>query len=183
MSLHNSSRLRLHTVIPFSWHVIAAGTGHTLAPVQNHEFLRASLLMEEHAPASTGDAHDETLLRLARLENRMDLLLQMTAQILIRQQPLPPAVEVEFGTESLQWTVDNQGQPPAAGDHLMLDLYLLPGFPFRLSLTAIVREVMANGPAGVSVYADFEQTDEIIRDILLRYIFRQHRRQIASARS
>lgn len=183
MSLQNSSRLRLHTVIPFSWQVIAAGTGAMLAPSQNLEFLRASLLMEDHAPASTGDAHDETLLRIARLENRMDLLLQMTAQILIRQQPLPPAVAVEFGTESLQWTVDGTVQPPGTGDLLMLDLYLLAGFPFRLSLTAIVREVIHTESNGISVHADFEQMDETIRDILLRYIFRQHRRQIASTRS
>lgn len=122
------------------------------------------------------DAHNSQ-----RLEFKIDVLIDMVAELLGRHLVLPDTAPVHLGADFMQW----RGDAPAfltAGRLLRVEVYLNRKYPSPLVLFGTVESVQPE-TGGVSLLSlRYQGTSAGLRSGLERIIFRQHRRLIAQAR-
>jgi hypothetical protein len=138
--------------------------------LHNEGILRSLASMESMALES--DETDELRMEIQRLENKVDLMLDMLMELASRANPPPQEVQVRFNEYALEWRDEPAVTP---GQWVELSLYLNPRFPQPLLLPGVVDQ---NDPNVVH----FEELTENFRDLLSRFIFRQHRRLVARKR-
>lgn len=109
--------------------------------------------------------------QLQRLDQKIDLLLNLVGQWLTRELALPPAQPARLGVRGVQWQAS---LPPGPG---RINIYLRGGLPIALALPAQLQRL----PDG-HVLAEFQGLDAQVTEGLERYIFRCHRRAVAQAR-
>jgi hypothetical protein len=109
--------------------------------------------------------------QLQRLDQKIDLLLNLVGQWLTRELALPAPQPARLGVRGVLWQAD---LPPGAG---RVDIYLRAGLPVALSLPATLQHASAG-----QVLAEFQGLDAAVTEGLERYIFRCHRRAVAQAR-
>jgi hypothetical protein len=132
--------------------------------------LRLESMETVHAEA---DESNEMLHEIRRLENKVDLALDLIMDLVSKSSPQPPSTHVRFNEYGLEW----QGVSGlAAGSKVLISLYLNPRFPRPLFLTGTLLQRDPN-------IVEFDEMPETINDYLTRFIFRQHRRQIARQRT
>lgn len=110
---------------------------------------------------------------LLRLNQKLDLALELLGQLLARERVPPPAVQVCLSARGVSWRPD---PVPAAGPG-WLTLHLLPHVPKALELPALLQ----SRPDG-TVVAEFQGVEPPLGDALERFVFRRHRRAIAQAK-
>ncbi len=166
--------------LPLRWtrHEAATHPGElALLEHENQESLRVMLAVDEHHAAHTADdtpfGHE-----VARLDSKLDLLLQLVAQLLARHSPPAERVPVRLGARSIEWEA---AQVPAQGNRVLIEVYPNPKFPCPLVLSGRVQATRP-APAGQSVTVAFEHLGDAVREELEKFIFRAHRRHIAHAR-
>jgi hypothetical protein len=138
--------------------------------LHNEGILRSLASMESLAVDS--EEGDEIRQEIQRLESKLDLALDMLMQLVSAAHPPPDEVAVRLNEYALQW----QGGPEVTeGQWLEISLFLNPRFPQPLLLPGIVAGTDPN-------VVHFEALTENFRDLLSRYIFRQHRRLVARQR-
>ncbi|HHH36396.1 MAG TPA: hypothetical protein ENK48_06145 [Gammaproteobacteria bacterium] len=146
---------------------------------RNEEVLRAIAALDEHH----GEGGEEDALHhgqeLARIESKLDLLLDMVSQMLTAQLAVPPSLPVRLSALGVQWR--QSGPLPAAGRRLLLELYLHRKFLRPLILPGRVADVREEEGGG-EVTVVFEGMTEAVSNWLEKLIFRQHRRSVALAR-
>jgi hypothetical protein len=131
--------------------------------------LRLESMETTHAES---DESNEMMHEIRRLENKVDLVLDLMMDLISKASPLPPATHIRFNEFGLEW----QGVSSlTAGSKVLITLYLNPRFPKPLVLTGTLLQRDPNRVA-------FDEIPETINDYLTRFIFRQHRRQIARQR-
>lgn len=138
--------------------------------LHNEEILRSLASMESLAMES--DENDELRQEIQRLESKLDLALDLLMELVSANHPPPKEVLVRFNEYALEW---QYGPSVTAGQWVELSLYLNPRFPQPLLLPGVVARTAPN-------VVHFEELTENFRDILSRYIFRQHRRLVARQR-
>ncbi len=169
-------------VVPLRWRKIDTQVpAAQLANIysQNEEMLRFIAALEEYGAANTDEENSAHLHELARVENKINLLLDMVGQLLARQTDMPQAVLIRLSPDAIQWQSDHV---PATGDQLLLDVYINKKHPNPLVFLGCVHQVEALNN-GFSVIVEFKNTSEAVASALEKMIFRQHRRQIASLRT
>lgn len=127
---------------------------------------------EDDAPA----AHE-----LHRLENKLDLLIDLVGELLTRQSDLPAPVPVRLCAETLVWTCAPDAAP-APGDSVEAEVFLNPRYPRPLVMFGLVESVEADADGRANVSLRYRELSEGARGALEKTIFRQHRRLIAHAR-
>lgn len=147
------------------------------AAEQNERVLQALRVLDEYALSEAGEEGGAVAQELARLDAKLNLMLDLVNQLLTRHLDLPPPRAVALGSQGLSWHTD---APPAVGDAVVVELYLNVRYPVPLVLQARVASVGAGRPAPVEV--SFEYLKDNVQEWLERIIFRHHRRQIAEAR-
>lgn len=152
--------------------------GLARAQETSEEALRIFSVLDEHLP-ELNDEHPAVARELQRLDFKINLLLDLVSQLLTRHRPLPAAVPVRLGTDSLEWT--DSTAAPSVGTWVELDLYLYPRYPAPLTLPARIQAVEAEN-GGTRVTAHLATLAEPVQEWLEKTIFRRHRRQIAQAR-
>ena len=140
--------------------------------------LRVISALEEYRP-EPGEEHAEVAQELARLDFKLSLVLDLVGQLLSRQLTLPESLPVRLGARGLEWPA---ADPPRPGAHLIVSLYLHPGYPRPLELPGVVAGVDPL-PVGGRVRLAFRGLGEPVEDWLEKFIFRHHRRSIAHARA
>ena len=131
--------------------------------------LRLESMETAHAES---DESNEMMHEVRRLENKVDLVLDLMMDLISKASPMPPSIHVRFNEYGLEW----QGiSSLAAGSKVLISLYLNPRFPRPLVLTGTLLQRDPN-------IVEFDDIPETIKDYLTRFIFRQHRRQIARQR-
>jgi hypothetical protein len=144
--------------------------------ISSYEQANEALLMRletRNSPVHEIDEDDMVHHELHRLEVKMDLILDLLTEVVSQSQILPASVPIEFNEYAIQL-------PPTAeietDMNVRIDLYLDPAFPKPVILFARVYSVEP-------FRLEIQHVSEVITDLLSRYIFRQHRRQIAKERS
>ncbi len=151
----------------------ALPTGQQLADANRSAAILLALLIGLDEPAPPLDESPELVAHLQRLDQKLDLLMELVGQWLHRELALPPAQLLRLGARGVAW---RPAQAPPAGP-ASVRLYLQPGLPKPLELPAVLRP-LEDG----SMLAEFYGLDGPVTDGLERYIFRCHRRAVAQAR-
>lgn len=167
------SGLVLAEPLPLRWHVCESSCAAPHLQLSNEEILRVILSLDEHH-VEANDENPEMALELQRLESKINLVLELVSQVLVRQLQLPDAIPVRLAAHELEWETTT---PPAIGSWLQLELFVCTRYPRPLVLSARVKDVAAG-----RVRAEFDGLGESVQDLLERLIFRHHRRSIAASR-
>ena len=125
--------------------------------------------LDEPAPVPEDEPH--LAAQLQRIEQKVDLLMNLVGQWLTRELALPPAQPARIAVRGALWQTET---PPGAG---RIDIYLRPGLPVALTLPALLQRA-----SGGQMLAEFQGLDAAVTEGLERYIFRCHRRAVAQSR-
>jgi len=163
--------------LPVAWEPLPGpSTAQVSGSQANEELLGNLLILDEAVADAEEDAPQE---HWRRVEAKLDLMLSLLGEMLAGQRGLPAPRPVYLGGEVL--CIDGiSDQPlPAVGDWLRVQLYLLPSIP--RPLVVAVEVLPSKTPKRLLLR--LTGLPETTRDLLERFVFRQHRRAIAQARS
>lgn len=143
---------------------------------RNEVVLRTLSLVEEHDETQAENAERA---EMHRLEAKVNLALELLAELLTqRTSPLPPR-PIRFNSHGLCWLAD---EPIEIDVLLLVECYVLPAWPVPLKLYARVKSVE---PANARhrICASLEGLSEGAAIWLDKLVFRRHRRAIAQRRT
>lgn len=112
----------------------------------------------------------------ARLEKKLDLLIEMMGHLVSRAAARPPAVVAALSAVALEWRCEAASPPP--GSIGIAEVHLREGVAEALRLPGRVGPAQSGGRALLR----FEGLTEVESDALERFVFRQHRRAVAGQR-
>lgn len=164
--------------LPVSW-IINEGNVAT-APAHhfnNQNRLRMVLGLDE-ASHDVSDESQDLGHELQRLDFKLNVILEMVGQLVSQNLVLPQVYAVTLGPSAM---LIKSVEAPPLGQSVLMKLYLEQRFPFPLDILAEVVSV-AETADGFSSRFDYLDMDETCQDLLEKYIFRQHRRQVALMR-
>lgn len=143
---------------------------------RNLRVLQAMTALEEHGQVEKADENSPYAADMARLELKVNLLLDMMGQLLTASQPRPKPAAVRFNALGGVWQASSPF--PDLGSQGVLEVYLRECIADPLRLVGRIASV---GPDG-RVKVRFIPPGEHIADLLEKLAFRKHRRQVAGAR-
>jgi hypothetical protein len=165
--------------LPLAWtEVEALPSEQRLASinVSNEALIRACEGLEEsHRPSEDSPelAHE-----LARLEAKLNLVLELLGDWLRVQGGQPETRRVRFNAAGLEWWAP---AGPESGSLVQLTLHVCPAFPRAMTLYGQVLERAGEG-GETRILVSFEGLSDPVLDGLERLIFRRHRREVAQRR-
>lgn len=165
---------------PLTWERISPAEleqEHNPADDGNEITLRYYYLLDErgHEPA---EDRDEPAPELVRIEQRLNLVIELLGQVLSRSFDLPPAVPCVFNREFFEWSSEKL---PSPGECIRLAVHLHAHYPKPLMLLGQVTQVVQN--SGIQrVTVQLAPLSESVGGWLDRLIFRAHRRAVAQTR-
>ena len=124
----------------------------------NELLLRSVSALEEKIDT---DENDEIAQELRRQDMKLNLILDLLGALLLQQQVIPEARELQLSAAGLRTAVS---PVPASGQHCRIQLY-----------------IDSAGQGGATDVA-FIGLSQVVTDHLDKFIFRHHRRRIAQAR-
>jgi hypothetical protein len=168
-------------LLPIAWTPGPAAERLELARMNadNQQLLGAEASLEEaRVLEALKDESPALVHELQRLEYKLNLVLRLTAEISLREKPLPTAHPVRLGARGLEW----QGaEGLVAGSTGLLQLYINPALPQALRLSCRVVGEHVRDAARVVQLGFLGQSEQVVAQ-LDKLIFRHHRRLIAGAR-
>lgn len=166
---------------PLVWHPVhtlpAANQQVELASA-NGEVLKALLLLDTPLGELGDDAAEAGMQDMARLDFKLNLLLDMMGQLLLKQRIVPQARPLTLMPQSLIWQDDDA---PVLDSLLQVELYCSMKYPRPLRLYGRVVEV---NPQNSSwwIQLALQALGEGLQEGLERFIFIHHRRAVAQSR-
>lgn len=145
----------------------------TVLAERNERLLRAAAAIDDHSMDLSED-HSELAGEVMRLELKVNLLIELTGQLLSQKLDLSPAVPVCLSSRGIEWS---GRRLPKEGERLLLSIYLYPSIPTPLQLYGTVFHIEAENEQKVVV--SFHQVGVGVENFLDRFLFRQHRRNVA----
>ncbi len=143
---------------------------------RNETMLRAFAMLEEHDVTQADGAERA---EFHRLEGKLDLALELLADVVReREQDVSP-VPVRFNMRGLCWSSPKRAE---SGELLRVDCHLLPPWPLPLRLYAQVVGVERQADLWL-VCSRLQGLTPGVEDWLAKLVFRRHRRQVARQRS
>ncbi len=154
---------------PFAWKLCSADDGMNEFPLNNIAYT----LLEEtghHGIARENDFDSE----IQRLEHKINLVIQMLGQMMQSKQSRPDKVLLRLGAETIDWQ-NPQAQP---GERYLVSLYLYESVavPIQAYVDIIEKQGEWCSARIVPLSTDEQSAWE-------RWVFRQHRRQVANTRA
>jgi hypothetical protein len=143
----------------------------------NERFLRR-VNSQEDEPADIAETHPELAKELLRLESKLDLIFDMVGTVLAGHLKLPKPCPIRLTAKGVSW---DSRQTPPVGSRVHIALYLLPNYPYPLTLSGRIQSV-EKCPEGRQTTAVFDEMSESAQDWLEKMIFREHRRRVAHSR-
>jgi len=170
--------LAYEDVVPVQWRSLPEPFNPTVVGSyadRNLRVLQALSALEEHGqiekPDDSPHASD-----IARLDLKVNLLLDMVGQLLVASHPRPQPTSIRFNALGAVW--QGAGPAPALGNQGVLEVYLRDCIAEPLRLVGRIASVTPEG----RIKARFIPPGEHIADLLEKLAFRKHRRQIAGAK-
>lgn len=167
--------LAYEDVLPVGWSARATGVDSAVAASlseRNVRLLQALAAIEDHGAT---DKPDESAPDLARLDFKINLLLDLVGQLVVANRPRPPPSPIRFNALGAVWQA---AAPPPQGQQGVAEIHLRDFLAEPLRLAGTLTSV---SPAG-EVTVRFAPVGEPVADLLERLIFRHHRRQVAGIR-
>jgi hypothetical protein len=168
-------------LLPLAWTPGAPAERLELARMNadNHQLLGAESSLEEaRVLEALKDESPALVHELQRLEYKLNIVLRLTAEISLRDKPLPPAHAVRLGARGLEWQA---GESIGVGSTGLLQLYINPALPQALRFSGRVVGELGAGSERVVQLSFIGQSEQVVAQ-LDKLIFRHHRRFIAGAR-
>lgn len=168
----SESGISLHARLPLAWAAAHAFPQSLLAEWMHGNLvcLQALAALESHEKDIDAGATGEHA--AGRLEAKVDLLLQLVGELMRKQQPSPPSMDVVLDAQEVIW---DSAAPIAAGSEGVLTLFLSPRLHWPLTLP-----VQVTGVQGTKVHAKLIHLSEDVQEWLERTLFRYHRRALHS---
>lgn len=161
--------------LPLRW-TAQAFAFDTPAQAEALRVLATVAVLEEHAKPQAEEAGGIEA-EVARLHQKVQLLMEMVGSLVRAQLALPAPVPVRLTASGLRW---QSLAPPEVDSQGLIELWLHPACPEPLRLPARVLAVSAEVPALVE--AAFEGLPEALAGALEKLVFLRHRRELAEAR-
>jgi hypothetical protein len=133
-----------------------------------------SALMDRRSDTSEDDS--PLTQEVARLDAKLNVLMEIVNRLLLPQSGLPPRIALRFNASGAVLPWDGL---PAVGQTALLKIH----FDACRALPLELPGVRLAGPTDGKGFLGFEGLTEPVRDGIERLVFRQHRRQIAEARA
>lgn len=141
-----------------------------------HDVLNAVILLEQMAIEQAACIPKQHPSDLAKLEQKVDFLTELMANVLLSQMDLPMKQDIQMSREHIVW---QSASALENGQYCLLSLYLTRKYPLPLQLPIIVTDrQQENRYKGQILLSDEQVTDD-----LTRLVFLFHRRQIAREKS
>lgn len=176
-----SSPLEYEERLPISWRRLRQPLSEVDTARLNEMALVAlqTVLAWNDVPApDVGEETGPHAQELARLDLKLNMLLEMVAGLLSRDGALPEETRVRLSKKGLSWTTSN---PPAVSGRICISVCLLRHVPKPVGLLAVANSVEPV-EGGYRVDAEFVDLSKAVQDTIEKIIFRHHRREVAHAR-
>ncbi len=147
----------------------------------NEEVLRFITTLDEFHVDGQDEPSNSSSLDLSRIEFKLNLLLDMVTQLVIRETSMPESMPITLGSAGIEWV---SVAPPSEGALVELSLYLHHKFPRPFIVIGQVLSVKTiEGASGkYLIHLAYEAMSDVVQSGLEKLIFRQHRRSIAQSR-
>jgi len=173
--------MRCADVLPLSWQGGSLPGAAEAARLDddNVHTLKAVAALEEYA-TEPADESDPESLEQRRLNDKVNILLEMVGHLLALHASAPAPVAVTLSSDAVEWDAF-AGAAPADGARGIVRLYLHRYVPRPLCLAGVAR-CEDRGDGRVRVRLEFAPLGAPLASALERHVFRRHRRAIAGAR-
>lgn len=142
---------------------------------RNLRALQALAALEEHGQVEKPDDSPHAA-DIARLDLKVNLLLDMVGQLLVASNPRPRPTSIRFNALGAVW--EGNSPMPVLGNQGVLEVYLRDCIAEPLRLVGRIASISPEG----RIKARFIPPGEHIADLLEKLAFRKHRRQVAGAK-
>jgi hypothetical protein len=167
--------LALEDSLPFAWK--AGAVSSQRCAETNLRVLQACLALDDQANVDNPDEATPQSLEFARLDSKLNLMLDMLGRLLAQNQLRPPAARLRFNVRGGEWQATNLGNAAhaAPGTAGVLEVYLRDCLSDPLRLAGHVESVTND----TRLSARFDPQPEAVANLLSKFIFREHRRRVA----
>lgn len=141
----------------------------------NEEALRAISLMEE-LRLDLKEEHERSS-DIQRIESKVNIVLDLVALLARQSGQLPPIYPTRLAAAFIEW---QSSAAPQDGQSVIVQVYLSAKYPRPVQLVGIAETASADSIFNCRV--NLTSAGEVQQDLLEKYIFRQHRRQVALER-
>ena len=167
--------------LPLEW-----ASGEALGPLADKQQIATNLYVlaavaavEDNAPGRLQEEQPELQQELQRLDAKLQLLMDMVARLLRREESFPQRHPVRLAVDLIEVAGDLPGM--SMGAEGTLSLYLHPAIPAPLQLFGRVMDE-ARDDEGHWLHFRAGLLSDPEKEALSRHVFRHHRRGIAAAR-
>ncbi|MGD9598635.1 MAG: PilZ domain-containing protein [Steroidobacteraceae bacterium] len=166
-------------VVPLCWTALAEAAEPDRVSAQceqNLRLLQALAALEDHGPTDKADENSPHSADLMRVEFKVNLLLDLVGQILVRGAPRPAAVPMRFNARSATWRTEDRAL--VAGAYGRLEIWLREALVEPLRMYGRVVSV------GIDrrVKLRFDALGAPVEDLIEKLAFQRHRRHVAGTR-
>lgn len=169
--------LACEDVLPVAWEPLARprdAFAQAATDESNLLLLQACVAVEERPVRDKTEESGPLFAELARMELKLNLVLQLLGDIVRRGHPAALA-RVRFNSLGASWWPP--GAAPQRGSRGLLRIQLRSALPQTLDLAGEV-----SGVEGGEVKLRFDQVPEALAELIGRLIFLRHRRHLADVK-
>ena len=144
---------------------------------ENQQILQLDASLEERHPVDAKD--DDAVIRneLERLESKLNVIMQLLARLLSRENVLPGDRKFRLAADGIEWEHDAMLKVGSLG---VVSLHINRTLPYPLDLAGKVVGVHQSGAKYRTAFV-FEGVAANVVELLEKMIFRHHRRAVADA--
>ena len=141
----------------------------------NEALLRVAGILGEHRLEV--DEHMEFVVELQRLEQKVDLMLEMLGIFMMKHMELPARRHLRLNPKGVAIRLNQGEQRVEVGSRLMLSIYIQPEIPRPVRFFGQVVEATRG-----ELIVGFLAVDHVVEDWMEKTVFKHHRRQVARQR-
>ncbi|MCW9023768.1 MAG: PilZ domain-containing protein [Gammaproteobacteria bacterium] len=172
--------LVIEPYIGLAWKAMPANTNQQTLFKNNLLTLSLLDMLQEQRTGHDIHPHGHSLQKteLQHIDAKLNLLLGLVTQLLNHDQAMPEFQTIKFSIDGIEWYDKSK---PELQQTLLLDIYLDTENHHALKLPATVENI-STVDSGYMVKTRFLPLSEEVKNHLEKWIFRQHRREVAQAR-
>ncbi len=167
--------------LPLEWSSLAGFSSSLSSSVEraNQNCLKIVLGLDEGMHEAP-DENAELSQGLQRMDFKINIILELVGQLVSQNIQMPISTDIKLGPKAIQWLASTN--PPEPGQKVQIKIYLDARFPFPYLIFGSVTSVTPVKD-GDCIVVETAQENAYSLELLEKYIFRCHRRQIARIKS